>query len=36
MVRDNVSGKFSFNPGQFWNKTVLFDVSKINKEKNNR
>ena len=34
---DNVSalmeGKFNFSPEQFLNKTVLFDISKINEEK---
>ena len=37
MARDNVSalmeGKFSFNPEEFLNKTVLSDVSKVNEEK---
>ena len=37
MARDNVSaliqGKFSFPPENFLNKTMLFDVSKVNEEK---
>ena len=37
MARDNVSAlmeeKFNFSPEQFLNKTVLFDISKINEEK---
>ena len=37
MARDNVSalveGKFSFLPQKFLNKTVLFDVLKVNDEK---
>ena len=40
MARENVSalmeGKFKFPSEQFLNKTVLFNISKVNEEKNNR
>ena len=37
MTRDNVfalmDGQFDFSPEQFLNKTVLFDISKVNEGK---
>ena len=37
MARDNVfalmDGQFDFSPEQFLNKTVLFDISKVNEGK---